>query len=369
MKTFISILFTFLVLGVFGASIWYVSYRLRVLLGINRRWPMRLGVGAGFIASLAAMLAGAQSTNEIVGLMNILGGYFFSFYIFTTLLLLAVHIAQLKWDLPSKETVLSIMAIAMGLTMTGALWANSFRVSKIEIPLRGLQQDIVLMHISDIHIGHHRGKQYLAEIVAQTNRHQPDIVLLNGDLVDSNVALLPGVLDPLSDFDAPVYFTSGNHDEYVDTNIEFDLLEKHGVRILHNEVVETHGIYLVGLDYMNPDDETFDMHPSQDKRTIKSILPDIDLKDDKPSVLMHHSPVGIQYVAAKGIDLMLAGHTHGGQMFPGTLIMPFFFPHNKGLHREGKTFVFTSVGAGTYGPRIRLGTSNEINLVRLKGSK
>jgi predicted MPP superfamily phosphohydrolase len=184
--------------------------------------------------------------------------------------------------------------------------------------------------------------------------------------MDSDVALLPGVLSPLGDFDAPTFFVGGNHEKYVDTERALEEISRHGVRILHNEVVDTHGIYLVGLDYMNPDDETFDMHPSDDKRTIENVLPTLSLPDDKPSVLMHHSPVGTNYVAAKGVDLMVSGHTHAGQMFPGTLFAPLFFPHNSGLYRENKMKVFVSQGAGTFITRIRLGSSNEIDLIRLK---
>jgi predicted MPP superfamily phosphohydrolase len=177
---------------------------------------------------------------------------------------------------------------------------------------------------------------------------------------------LPGVLAPLADFEAPTYFVGGNHEKYVDNDRALELIAGHGVRVLHNEVIDTHGIYLVGLDYMNPDDDTFDMHPSDDKRTIENVLPDIPLPDDKPSVLMHHSPVGTKYVAAKGVDLMVAGHTHAGQMFPGTLFAPLVFPFNSGLYQEDGMKVFVSQGAGTFITRIRLGTSNEINLIRLK---
>jgi hypothetical protein len=74
-------------------------------------------------------------------------------------------------------------------------------------------------------------------------------------------------------------------------------------------VVETHGLQLVGLDYMNADEDTFDLHPSDDSRTIKSVLASLHLKDGMPSVLLHHSPAGAQDAAANGIDLMIAGHT------------------------------------------------------------
>jgi len=82
---------------------------------------------------------------------------------------------------------------------------------------------------------------------------------------------------------------------------------------------------------------------------------------------MHHSPVGLDYVKEMGIDLMLAGHTHAGQMFPATVIAPLLFPLNKGLRTEGDTHYFVSQGAGTFGPRLRLGSESEINLITLVG--
>ena len=75
---------------------------------------------------------------------------------------------------------------------------------------------------------------------------------------------------------------------------------------------------------------------------------------------------GAQYAAAKGIDLMIAGHTHGGQFFPGTLVAMAVFPFTKGLYHRGPLQVFVSQGAGTYMSRVRLGTSNEMNLLRLR---
>jgi uncharacterized protein len=86
-------------------------------------------------------------------------------------------------------------------------------------------------------------------------------------------------------------------------------------------------------------------------------------------VLLHHSPVGLDYVVKAGVDLMLSGHTHAGQMFPATLINRYIFPLNKGMHQKGDTTFFVFQGAGTYGPRIRLGSNNEINLIHLKANR
>ena len=144
------------------------------------------------------------------------------------------------------------------------------------------------------------------------------------------------------------------------------LLGWYGVNALRSQVVETHGLQLVGLDYMNADEDTFELHPSDDSRTIKSVLASLHLKDGMPSVLLQHSPAGAQYAAANGIDLMIAGHTHGGQFFPGTLVATAIFPFTHGLYRRGPLQVFVSQGAGTFMSRVRLGTSNELNILRLR---
>lgn len=366
---FLAITLRLFFLGVFLASIWYVASRLRILFDLKRRWALRLGVAAGFFGSIFAMLATARAASVWIGSLNVIGGYVFTIFIYLVLLLLVLHLVQLKWKRIEKWSGPAALVIALALTVSGALRANSFTVVENEIKLAGLKKDVLVMHISDVHIGHHRGRAYLEEIVTETNGRNPDVVLINGDLVDANAALLPGVLSPLEKFEAPVFFVGGNHDNYVDTKRAFELIARHGVRILHNEIINIHGIQLVGLDYMNPDEDTFDMHPSHDKRTIKEVLPTLVIDEETPTVLVHHSPVGLDYVTARGIDLMVSGHTHAGQMFPANLLTPFIFPLNKGLYERNGTTFFVSQGAGTYGPRIRLGTSNEINLIRLKAKQ
>ncbi len=365
MKPLLAFAVPLVVFALLGASIWYVASRLCALFGLTQYWPMRIGVAAGVVGAGVATLGAARSSSAAVGVLNVLGGYAFMFYVFLLLALLGLHALQLGWSPPRAWSGVAALALALVVTTGGALRARSFAVEETEIRLPGLGSELVVMQISDVHLGHHRGRDYLRAIVEETNRRRPDLVLITGDLVDSRAALLPGVLAPLSDLVAPAYFVGGNHEKYVDPLQTFEAVARHGVRVLHNEIVETHGIQLVGLDYMNPDEDTFDMHPSDDRRTIKSVLASLSLKTDMPSVLMHHSPVGTRYAAGKGIDLMLSGHTHAGQVFPFTLFASLVFPFNQGLHRQGETQVFVSPGAGTFMARGRLGTSNQLSLLRL----
>jgi predicted MPP superfamily phosphohydrolase len=356
------LLFALAVLG----SAWYIVSRLRTAFGLERRWLLRALVMAALVGWFVLMLPATKSADVGAGLSYVLGGYLFAGYVFLTLAFVLLHVIERMWHIPKARAGAGALLLAAGATLVGGIWANTFSVVETDIALPGLDRDVVAMQLSDIHVGHHRGRKYLERIVDETNQRKPDIVLITGDLIDSKAAFLPGVLEPLARFSAPVYYVGGNHEKYVDAERTFALLKKYGVNVLRSQMVETHGLQLVGLDYMDADEDTFELHPSDDPRTIKSVLASLRLKDGMPSVLLHHSPAGAQYAAAAGIDVMIAGHTHRGQFFPGTLVAGAVFPFTHGLYRRGPLQVFVSQGAGTFMSRVRLGTSNELNILRLR---
>jgi predicted MPP superfamily phosphohydrolase len=224
------------------------------------------------------------------------------------------------------------------------------------------------MHISDLHLGAQRGEAYLQDVLEAVKRHRPDLVLYNGDLVDSNIALRPELFALFKNVDAEQYFTTGNHEFYIDTSKALTFIENAGIRILRSEMVETHGLQFIGLEYMNADRGTYDAHIVNDL-TIEEELPKIQRSASLPTLLAHHSPVGLQYVSKGNIDVMLAGHTHGGQLFPGNILTKIRFPMNKGQYQAGGTTLLVSQGAGTFGPWMRLGTFNEVQLVTLVPGK
>ena len=117
---------------------------------------------------------------------------------------------------------------------------------------------------------------------------------------------------------------------------------------------------------MAADSNTFSMHANGKGPTIKSTLASLNLFPGKPTVLLHHSPDGIQYANQHGVDLYLAGHTHAGQLFPIKYLAHLLFDYNKGLHVFKKTRIFVSQGAGTFGPPMRVGTKSEITVLTLK---
>jgi len=345
-------------------SLWYVPYRIAPLFDLKKRWPRHVA-SLLLLAALATCLgAFSRATGVLLLVAAPVAGALVGMHVYLALLLVLLDGLRPLLRIPRRAGTWAAIGIAGGLTAVGLFQARVFRVTTTEIPIAGLARDVTLVHISDVHLGHQRGAAYLERIVRATNRFKPDLVLLNGDLVEANSALEPGVLSALGKIEAPAYFTTGNHESYVSTRRALAAIASHGVRLLHNEVVEAHGLQIIGLDYMNADNKTFDPH-KVGKRNIKEELPKIATEPGRPVLLVHHSPVGLDYVAERGVALMISGHTHGGQMFPATLAQPLFFPIGTGLHIRRGVQIFVSQGAGTYGPPLRLGTRNEINLIRL----
>jgi predicted MPP superfamily phosphohydrolase len=352
-------------LGFFVIVIWYTAYRLHAHFQSVPFWKFQIITAVCAVGSFAIAAITGRLSNPFVSVLTIISGYVLIFLIFSFIFFAISHLIMLKWKLPLVWSGAAVLAIAFIITSIGAVIGSFFIVRETEIKVHGLNNNLTIMQITDVHLGHHRQRNYLAKIVEETNTRNPDLVFITGDLVDAELALLPGILAPLSNFNAPVYFVKGNHEEYAGAESALKIINENNVRILHNEVIETHGLQLIGLDYMKADEDTFDMHPSDNPNTVKSVLADIPLKSDVPSILISHSPVGSQYANAAGIDLMLSGHTHGGQIFPFSLFAKISFPFNSGLYQQGNTKVFVSNGAGTYMIRVRLGSFNEINLLRL----
>jgi predicted MPP superfamily phosphohydrolase len=347
-------------------SAWYVPFRLKRLCGLGRAWPLSAAVlllSAGFCVMLFKSLY--ASANPALAAAFIALGFFLIFQAYLFSYLLAAHlVSPLLRKIPGRVLAAAGVLICLGLLILGFVQARSFTVTSHEIKVRGLARPLSLMHVSDLHLGAQRGEGYLKKLLETVERCQPDVVIYNGDLVDSDIARTPEIFSLFGSVTAEQYFTLGNHEYRIDTEKALELIAGAGIRVLRNEMVETRGIQLIGLDYMNADRTTLDSH-KVNNLTIEEELPKIARDGERPSVLAHHSPAGLNHVAGGNIDVMLSGHTHGGQLFPGTILIKFRFPLNKGRHQVGGTTLLISQGAGTFGPWMRLGTFNEIQFVKL----
>jgi hypothetical protein len=213
--------------------------------------------------------------------------------------------------------------------------------------------------ISDLHLGHVRNGSFLRRMVAKILKEAPDAIFIAGDLYDGTYIDAHRAAEPLSKLVAAhgVYFVAGNHEQFGDDSKYLNAVAAAGVRVLRNEKVEVDGLQIIGVPYRNA---TQNGH-------LASALNDVHLDRNRASILLTHAPDHPETAEAAGVSLQLSGHTHLGQFLPWSWIARRIYRQFVyGLSRIGGMQVFTSSGAGTWGPPLRLGSNPEIVMLEFQ---
>jgi len=212
--------------------------------------------------------------------------------------------------------------------------------------------------ISDLHLGPVRNGSFLRRMIAKILDEEPHAIFIAGDLYDGTAIDAGKAAAPLSKLTAPhgVYFVAGNHEQFSDDSKYLEAVAAAGVRVLHNEKVEVDGLQIVGVPYRNA-------RP----KSLASMLHSVGLDRNRASILLTHAPDNPEIAEQAGVSLQLSGHTHLGQFIPWSWIARRIYRQFVyGLSRIGKMQVFTSSGAGTWGPPLRLGSNPEIVVLQFE---
>jgi len=226
---------------------------------------------------------------------------------------------------------------------------TTVRLANLPLAWRGRRAAL----ISDVHLGHVRNGSFLRRMVAKILREEPDAIFIAGDLYDGTAIDAGRAAEPLNELVAPhgVYFVAGNHEQFGDDSKYLRAIAAAGVRVLSNEKVEVDGLQIIGVPYRS----------ATQNGQFQSVLHGIRLDRDRASILLTHAPDHPEIAEAAGVSLQLSGHTHLGQFIPWSwMARRIYRQFVYGLSRIGKMQVFTSSGAGTWGPPLRLGSNPEI---------
>ena len=207
--------------------------------------------------------------------------------------------------------------------------------------------------ISDLHLGHVRNSGFLRRMVAKILNEKPDTIFIAGDFYDGTAIDTRGAAEPLAALRAPlgVYFVAGNHEQFRNDSAYLDAIAAAGVRVLRDEMVDVEGLQIVGVPFRS----------AARAERFAQVLRDLRLDPTRASILLTHAPDHAEVAEAAGISLQLAGHTHLGQFIPWTwMVRRIYGQFAYGLSRIGGMQAFTSSGAGTWGPPLRLGSRSEI---------
>jgi len=269
--------------------------------------------------------------------------------------------------IPAAVAVLGA-AILTAASLTRAARKPTVKTLNIHLPRFPRKQNgLKIVQISDLHIGATGSGRRLASLVNQISALHPDVIAITGDLVDGETRFLKREIAAVKTLRAPlgVYFITGNHEYYSGVGAWIAEIKRLGVRVLRNESVPIgegpDAFYLAGVD----DYASKGMAPGHGQDIPRALR---DIPEDKAVVLLAHQPKAAKEASAHGVDLVLSGHTHGGQIWPFSYLVALQQPYNKGLYRcSDTTQIYVSHGTFTWGPPLRLGTEGEITEIILSG--
>lgn len=275
-----------------------------------------------------------------------------------------VTVVDGAWQQLRALAVAGAVLPAMGY---GAWVARRPRVKRLEVKLPGLGQALdgfKVVQLSDVHIGETLGRAFAAQVTAQVNALSPDVVVITGDLIDGSPKKLRDEVAPFAGLRARdgVFYVTGNHEYYHGASAWEAEGRRLGMTVLHNEhrVLERGGdrLVLAGVTDL------------EGARFSAAHAPRVDLAfagaPAAPRILLAHQPRFAKQAAAHRVSLMLAGHTHGGQIFPFSLFVRLQQPVIKGWATIAGVLTYTSNGTGYWGPPFRLGPRGEITELTLR---
>ncbi len=248
---------------------------------------------------------------------------------------------------------------------------NGFRLPQIithEMKGPPSMKGFSIAQVSDLHVGLlHLNVKWLSQVVDRVNEQKPDVFAITGDLVEGSYQEVSPQLEILKNVNPNLekFYITGNHEYIHQGGFSNDAWEKRltelGFTTLHNEN-KTIQFNQANILFAGVPDRMVPRFESE----LRS-LPDIALKTNQSvdyRILLAHEPASRFDIKSEKCDLILSGHTHGGQIFPFGILVRLVQPVVKGFKQMGDVLVFAHQGTGLWGPPMRWFSRGEIVIFR-----
>ncbi len=367
-----------LILTVLGGITYYIARRsfqcLRVLLP---KVTFMVYIIVYAVLTLLMMMGFARSLLPVPAwgkqVLKVISAYYMGIFIYLFLYYILADVAVLICRLCKRVSVsmerlrfisgIVVMVLTFATVEYGILHAQSIKVVKYEVDVQGkeLKQNLKIVMVSDLHLGAIGSEGRLPEMVEKINGLEPDLVCIVGDIFDNDYAAIKdpeAAIHTLRQIKSEygVYACPGNHDSGETVPQMQQFLDRGGIHVL-NDTYVTIGEELVLVGRL--DSSPIGGYKDMKRKDTDEVLTGIDTSF--PVVVMDHSPANIGEYGPE-VDLILSGHTHKGQMFPGGLFTAFLFEEDHGYYRKDteSPHVIVSSGVGTWGMPMRVGTDCEV---------
>ena len=366
-------IFLSVVLAVWAVMHLYVFWRLTSVPWVVEHFSKRTILLTGCLLWLSYPLARILESNRL-DVIGIPLEFLASLWLGTLFLLFA---AVLVTDLvtvgglllPRLTPRITGWAALTALVFTLVAFVQGLRapvVREYEVAMPGLPKErdgMVVVQISDLHLGTQIGRGWLEKLVAQVESLQPDLLVVVGDVIDGNVSRVAPFVPVLKKFNAPlgVWAVTGNHEFYAGLEPSVALLESAGFKMLRGASAEVApGLVLAGVD-----DLTAQEQAGLGAGGLNQALTN---RPPGATILLSHTPKRLAPEETGGVNLMLSGHTHNGQIWPFNYLVKLRYPWVGGRYQAGDTTVIVCRGTATWGPRMRLWRPNELVRITLRST-
>lgn len=269
------------------------------------------------------------------------------------------------------------IAVIVSLSLYGIYNARHIRTTHYEVTVEkdgGHLDSLNIALIADLHIGYNIGTEHIKHTVEKVNALDPDIILIAGDIFDNAYEALDdpeALIQILRKLKSKygVYACYGNHDvsEKILAGFTFHsdkkkvsdprmdaFLEKADITLIRDDTVLIENSFYLAVrpDYARPG------RGITTRRTPREITLGLDMT--KPVIVMEHEPKELDTLEDAGVDLHLAGHTHDGQMWPGTWITDLIWENSYGYLKKGSMQSIVTSGVGVFGSFMRVGSKSEV---------
>jgi predicted MPP superfamily phosphohydrolase len=234
---------------------------------------------------------------------------------------------------------------------------------KVELPLAVHKtvsriNSLKIVAVSDLHLGYNIGKAEFESWLPLINGENPDVILIAGDLVDSNTHPLfeQNFAESVKKLHAKygVYAVLGNHEYIGNAAKSATFLQSAGITLLRDSVaLIDDSFYIVGRDDRS----------NGNRKPIAELIAPID--KSKPIIMLDHQPTHLEETAENHIDLQLSGHTHNGQIWPLSIVTNLIFEKAYGYLKKEDSHIYVTSGLGLWGGKFRIGTRSEYVVIDL----
>lgn len=254
--------------------------------------------------------------------------------------------------------IISVSVLGYGIHEAGNISIERVRIKTDKLP--PYVKSLKILQLSDIHFSPLISTETAVKIKQIAESEKPDLIVSTGDFLDRTIRNHEEVSSVMRSINAPSgkYAITGNHEFITGLEESLPFIDKSGFTMLRNRSVTVAGINLVGVDDVSAD------RFGDYKRVPEKVILNAS-QNGLYTILLKHQP-RIDKDAESLFDLQLSGHTHGGQIFPFTLLVKLQFRYLCGLYNlENGRLLYVSRGTGTWGPPVRFLSRPEVTVIEL----